>query len=92
MDVRQVSLRKVTPAEYAAATEHRGAGSVRVLSRFMPEEVPRERVLRVGDNEAAIALYRRNGYEVASMCVRKAVQQGPLSCRRRLESGLCSSC
>jgi ribosomal protein S18 acetylase RimI-like enzyme len=27
----------------------------------------------VGDNEAAIALYRRNGYDVASMSMRKRI-------------------
>jgi ribosomal protein S18 acetylase RimI-like enzyme len=160
MGVRQVTLRKMTPAEYRAATEHREAESVRVLSTFMSEELARERVRRgtatflpdgldtaghhlvtaenesgeavgnawvgpdpnqvagtassawlydinvfvpfrrlgygsailtaaealiagdgrtalglsvVGDNEAAIALYRRNGYEVASMSMRKRI-------------------
>jgi GNAT superfamily N-acetyltransferase len=160
MTVRQVTLRKMTPTEYRAATEHREAESVRVLSTFMPEELARERVRRgtatflpdgldtaghhlltaenesgeavgnawvgpdpsqaagttssawlfdinvfaparrlgygsailaaaealiagegktalglnvVGDNEAAIALYRRNGYEVASMSMRKRI-------------------
>ena len=158
MTVQQVTLRKMTPAEYLAATKHREAESVRVLSRVMPEELARERVRRgsarflpdgldtaghhlltaengsgeavgnawvgpdpgqpsgsassawlydinvyspyqrlgygsailvaaealivregmsslglsvVGDNDAAIALYRRNGYEVASMSMRK---------------------
>jgi GNAT superfamily N-acetyltransferase len=150
----------MTPAEYRAATEHREAESVRVLSRFMPEELARERgrhgtarflpdgldtaghhlltaenesgvavgsawvgpdpgqaagtassawlydinvfapfrrlgygsvILAaaealiagegktalglnvVGDNEAAVALYRRNGYDVASMSMRKRI-------------------
>lgn len=159
MSGQQVTLRKMTSAEYHAATEHREAESVRVLSRFMPEEVAREQVRRgtarflpdgldtaghhlltaenesgealgnawvgpdpgqaaaatsawlyeinvfaehrrrgygsailaaaealialdgktalglnvVGDNEAAIAVYRRNGYEVASMSMRKRI-------------------
>jgi GNAT superfamily N-acetyltransferase len=157
MTVQQVTLRKMTPAEYRAATEHRESESVRVLSRFMPEELARERVRRgtatflpdgldtaghhlltaenasgeavgntwvgpdpgqaagsawlydinvfapmrrlgygsailaatealmaregktilglnvVGDNDAAIALYRRNGYEVESMSMRKRI-------------------
>ncbi|MGW7545184.1 GNAT family N-acetyltransferase [Streptomyces sp. NPDC054770] len=160
MTVQQVILRKMTPAEYGAATEHREAESVHVLSRVMPEEIARERVRSgtarflpdgldtaghhlltaeneageavgnawigpdpgrasgsassawlydinvfepfrrlgygsavlaaaekivagegrtalglnvVGDNEAAIALYRRNGYEVTSMSMRKTV-------------------
>jgi ribosomal protein S18 acetylase RimI-like enzyme len=30
-----------------------------------------------GDNEAAIALYHRNGYGVESMSLRKSVQQAP---------------
>jgi GNAT superfamily N-acetyltransferase len=158
MTVPQVALRTMTPAEYRAATAHREAESLRVLSRFMPEELARERVRQgtarflpdgldtadhhllmaenesgeavgsawvgpdpsqaagnansawlydinvfepfrrlgygsailaatealiaregktalglnvVRDNEAAIALYRRNGYEVASMSMRK---------------------
>ncbi|MFD4604531.1 GNAT family N-acetyltransferase [Streptomyces sp. NPDC058464] len=160
MNAQQVILRKMTPAEYGAATEHREAESVRVLSRLMPEEVARERVRRgtatflpdgldtaghhlltaenaagdavgnawvgpdphqasgsassawlydihvfvpfrrlgygsailtaaealvaregrtalglnvVGDNEAAIALYRRLGYDVTSMSLRKTI-------------------
>ncbi|MFD3588120.1 GNAT family N-acetyltransferase [Streptomyces sp. NPDC058683] len=160
MIAQQVILRKMTPAEYGAATEHREAESVRVLSKVLPEEVARERVQHgtarflpdgldtpghhllmaeneageavgnawvgpdpnqasgsassawlydinvfrpfrrlgygsailaaaeeliasegktalglnvVGDNEAAIALYRRNGYEVASMSLRKRI-------------------
>lgn len=149
----------MTPAEYLAATEHREAESVRVLSRLMAEELARERVRHgtarflpdgletaghhlltaenesgeavgnawvgpnpsqpsdgnsawlydinvfepfrrrgygsailgavealiadkgmaalgltvVGDNDAAIALYRRSGYEVASMSMRKQI-------------------
>jgi hypothetical protein len=43
MTVRQVTLRKMTPAEYRAATEDREAESVRVLSKFMPEELAGER-------------------------------------------------
>jgi ribosomal protein S18 acetylase RimI-like enzyme len=158
MTEKQVTLRKMTPAEYRAATEHREAESVRVLSRLMPEQLARERVRRgtatflpdgrdtaghhlltaenesgeavgnawvgpdpgqaagsawlydinvfapfrrlgygsailaatealmaragrtvlglnvVGDNEAAIALYRRSGYEVESMSMRKRIQ------------------
>jgi GNAT superfamily N-acetyltransferase len=44
MTVQRVTLRKMTAAEYQAATEHREAESVRVLSRAMPEELARERV------------------------------------------------
>lgn len=158
MDAQQVTLRKMTPAEYEAATEHRESESVRVLSKLIPEELAWERVRRgtakflpdgpdtanhhllaaeneagevvgnawigpnpnqvsgtatsallydinvyapfrrrgygsgilaaaeelvaregktaltlnvVGDNEAAIALYRHNGYEVTAMSMRK---------------------
>jgi GNAT superfamily N-acetyltransferase len=158
MDAQQVTLRKMTPKEYDDATRHREAESVRVLSRLMPEDLARERVLQgtarflpdgletaghhlltaengsgqavgnawvgpdpgqaagassaawlydinvfapfrrrgygaailaaveqhiaregktalglnvVGDNEAAIALYRRSGYDVTSMSMRK---------------------
>jgi GNAT superfamily N-acetyltransferase len=46
MPVQQVTLRKMTPDEYLAATEHREAESVRVLSKVMPEELARERVRR----------------------------------------------
>jgi len=46
MDERRVTLRKMTAAEYHAATEHREAESVRVLGKFMPEELARERVRR----------------------------------------------
>ena len=160
MDTQQVTLRKMTPEEYGAATKHREAESVRVLSRLMPEDLARERVLQgtarflpdgletaghhlltaengsgqavgnawvgpdpsqaagavsaawlydinvfapfrrhgygaailagveeliaregrtvlglnvVGDNEAAIALYRRSGYDVTSMTMRKTL-------------------
>jgi len=160
MAVQQVTLRKMTAAEYLSATEQREAESVRVLSRAMPEQTARERVRSgtarflpdgldtvghhlltaenesgeavgnawvgpdpgqasgtassawlydinvfppyqrlgygsailaaaealiagegktalgltvVGDNDAAIALYRRNGYEVASMAMRKKI-------------------
>lgn len=41
-----VTLRKMTPQEYDAATGHREAESARVLSEFMPEELARERVRR----------------------------------------------
>ncbi|HTJ66636.1 MAG TPA: GNAT family N-acetyltransferase [Actinospica sp.] len=41
-----VTLRKMSPAEYRAATEHREAESVRVLSRVMSEELAIERVRR----------------------------------------------
>jgi GNAT superfamily N-acetyltransferase len=155
MTEQRVTLRTMTAAEYQAATEHREAESVRVLSRTMPEELARERVAAgtarflpdgletaghhlltaendqgeavgntwvgpdpagnaeaawlydinvfaqhqrrgygtailaaiedliaaegrsalglnvVGDNTAAIALYRRGGYDVASMVMRK---------------------
>jgi GNAT superfamily N-acetyltransferase len=158
--MQNVILRKMTPAEYRAATEHREAESVRALSRLMPEDLARERVRRgtarylpdgpgtaghhlvtaeneageavgnawigpdpgqtsgtsnaallydinvfepfrrrgygtailaaaeqlvasegktalalnvVGDNEAAIALYRRSGYTVTSMAMRKNI-------------------
>ena len=160
MDAQRVTLRKMTPAEYQAATVHRESESVRVLSKLIPEELARERVRRgtakflpdgldtadqhllaaeneagevvgnawigpnpnqvsgtttsawlydinvfapfrrrgygsgilaaaeefiaragktalalnvVGDNEAAIALYRHNGYEVSSMAMRKSL-------------------
>lgn len=157
MTAQQVTLRTMTTAEYRAATEHREAESVRVLSRTMAEDLARERVAQgtarflpdgletpghhlltaeneageavgnawagpdpsgaaasawlydinvfephrrhgygaailaaveeliaadgrtalglnvVGDNAAAIALYRRAGYDVASMVMRKQV-------------------
>ncbi|MDX8036387.1 GNAT family N-acetyltransferase [Lentzea sp. BCCO 10_0856] len=44
MAVQQVTLRKMTIAEYRSATDHREAESVRVLSRTMPEQVALERV------------------------------------------------
>ncbi|MFB7215472.1 hypothetical protein [Streptomyces sp. NPDC056255] len=44
MDAQHVTLRKMTSAEYHAATEHREAEAARVLSKFMPEELARERV------------------------------------------------
>ncbi|MDQ0991447.1 GNAT family N-acetyltransferase [Streptomyces sp. V3I7] len=164
MDAQKVTLRKMTPSEYDAATEHREAETIRELGNFMPEELARERAhqgtarflpdgldttghhlvvaengsgevvgnawigpdprqaagtassawlydinvfpvfrrrgygsailsaaeelvaregwtslgLNVfGDNEAAIALYHRNGYDVESMSLRKSVQQAP---------------
>lgn len=46
MDAQRVTLRKMTPAEYRAATEHREAESVRVLGEFMPDGPARERVRR----------------------------------------------
>ncbi|MGW4695881.1 N-acetyltransferase family protein [Kitasatospora cineracea] len=164
METRQVTLRKMTPAEYAAATERREAETARELGRFMDAESAWERAREgtaqflpdgldtdrhhlvaaenragevVGDawigpdprraadaessawlydidvraefrrrgygsailaaaealvaregwtslglnvfgsNEAAVALYRRNGYDVASMSLRKNVQRAP---------------
>ena len=158
MHAQAVTLRKMSQAEYQAATENRESESVRELSKVIPEELARERVragtatflpegldtpghhllaaesesggvvgtawigpdprrvagtassallydihvfdqyrrrgygsgilaaaeqliaaegmtalaLNVaGDNEAAIALYRRNGYEVSSMSMNK---------------------
>lgn len=44
MDAHRVVLRKMTPAEYRAATEHRESESVRALSAIIPEEQARERV------------------------------------------------
>jgi GNAT superfamily N-acetyltransferase len=44
MAAHRVILRKMTPAEYDAAAEHRVAESVRALARHMPEEAARERV------------------------------------------------
>ncbi|MFF8716930.1 GNAT family N-acetyltransferase [Streptomyces sp. NPDC015184] len=44
MDAERVTLRKMTSAEYHAAAEHREAESVRVLGKFMSEELARERV------------------------------------------------
>lgn len=160
MHAQKVNLRKMSPAEYQAATEHRESESVRELSKVIPEQLARERVRAgtakflpdgldtpghhlvaaesesgevvgsawigpdprqvsgtgtsallydihvfaqfrrrgygsgilaaveqliaaegktalalnvVGDNEAAISLYRRNGYEVSSMAMRKSL-------------------
>lgn len=162
MDAQKVTLRKMTPSEYAAATEHREAETARELGKFMPQELAWERTRQgtaqflpdgrdtaghhlvvaengsgevvgnawigpdprqaagtadsawlydinvlapfrrrgygsailhaaeelvaregrtslglnvVGSNEAAIALYRRNGYDVASMYLSKSVQR-----------------
>ncbi|MFF0740318.1 GNAT family N-acetyltransferase [Streptomyces sp. NPDC004111] len=44
MDAQKVTLRKMTPAEYRAAAEHREEEAVRALVRFMSEELARERV------------------------------------------------
>ncbi len=46
MHAQPVSLRKMTQAEYQAATEFRESESVRVLSKLIPEELARERVRR----------------------------------------------
>ncbi|MFF2653011.1 GNAT family N-acetyltransferase [Streptomyces sp. NPDC058045] len=162
MNAQKVTLRRMTAAEYRAATEHREVESVRELGKFVSEELAWERVRQgtaqflpdgldtvghhlvvaenasgeavgnawigpdpsrtlgtvnsawlydinvfpafrrrgygsailnaaeqlaaregstslglnvVGDNEAAIALYRRNGYDVSSMHMRKGVRQ-----------------
>ncbi|MFF9126648.1 GNAT family N-acetyltransferase [Streptomyces sp. NPDC014889] len=162
MDAQKVTLRKMTPSEYDVATGRREAESVRELSKFMPQELARERVHQgtaqflpdgldtaghhlvvaengsgevvgnawigpdprhgsgtinsawlydinvfaqfqrrgygsailaaaeelvaregktslnlnvVGDNEAAIAMYQCNGYEVSSMYLSKSVQR-----------------
>lgn len=164
MDAQKVTLRKMTPPEYAAATEHREAETARELGAFMPEKLARERARQgtaqflpdgldtaghhlvvaenrsgevvgnawigpdprqasgtagsawlydinvlpafrrrgygsavlsaaeelvaregwtslglnvFGGNEAAIALYRRNGYDVSSMTLRKSVRPAP---------------
>ncbi|MFF1482943.1 GNAT family N-acetyltransferase [Streptomyces sp. NPDC058301] len=46
MDARNVTLRKMTPSEYDAATEHREAETARELGKFMPAELARERAQR----------------------------------------------
>ncbi|MFK8908962.1 GNAT family N-acetyltransferase [Streptomyces sp. YS-3] len=46
MDARKVTLRKMTPSEYEAATEHREAETARELGKFMPTELARERARR----------------------------------------------
>ncbi|MFF0018726.1 GNAT family N-acetyltransferase [Streptomyces sp. NPDC005374] len=43
MDAQKVTLRKMTPSEYDAATEHREAETTRELGKFMPQELARER-------------------------------------------------
>ncbi|MGV9347077.1 N-acetyltransferase family protein [Streptomyces spiralis] len=43
MDAQKVTLRRMTPSEYDAATEHREAETARELSKFMPQEPARER-------------------------------------------------
>jgi GNAT superfamily N-acetyltransferase len=43
MDAQKVTLRKMTSSEYEVATEHREAESARELSKFMPEDLARER-------------------------------------------------
>ena len=43
MDTPKVTLRKMTPPEYRAATEHREAESARELGKFLPEELAAER-------------------------------------------------
>ncbi|MFJ8440952.1 N-acetyltransferase [Kitasatospora griseola] len=78
MDDRAVRLRRMTPAEYETVTERREAETARELAAFLPEELAREgwTVLGLnvfGGNEAAIALYCANGYEVAAMALRKKV-------------------
>ncbi|MEU1075149.1 MULTISPECIES: GNAT family N-acetyltransferase [unclassified Streptomyces] len=46
MDAPKVTLRKMTPSEYEAATEHREAETARELGKFMPAELARERAHR----------------------------------------------
>lgn len=43
MATHKVTLRKMTPAEYEAATQHREAESARELGKLMPAELARER-------------------------------------------------
>src|SRR5215472_6060075 len=44
MTESRVALRRMTPSEYRAVTEHREAESLRVLSKHLPEELAREKV------------------------------------------------
>lgn len=44
MNQTTVTLRKMTPAEYRAATEHREVETVRVLSRTMSGDLARQKV------------------------------------------------
>ncbi|MFF0018432.1 GNAT family N-acetyltransferase [Streptomyces sp. NPDC005374] len=43
MDAQKVTLRQMTLSEYDVATDHREAETTRELSKFMPEDLARER-------------------------------------------------
>ncbi|MEU3557607.1 GNAT family N-acetyltransferase [Streptomyces fragilis] len=43
MSTQKVTLRQMTPAEYAAATEHREAETARALGKFMPDDLAGQR-------------------------------------------------
>ncbi|WP_445519479.1 hypothetical protein [Streptomyces sp. NEAU-174] len=69
MDAQKVTLRKMAPSEYDVATL---AAAEELVAR---EGKTSLNLNVVGDNEKAIAMYRRNGHGVSSMYLSKSVQR-----------------